>query len=573
MGLFDRIAGRTAEESSDAEVIPINPGGASYMDRGLTASAEKIDIKKKSNIEALKDRPYREWQQDAWMYYDAIAEIKYAFTLLGAVMSRIRIFPALILDPDAPPQSTTIIRRRDAGQTDKERETDKRDELKPPSDVTDEVMRYMERLVKDLGSGAGGIPGMQRAFALNIAIAGECYLCQIDGRWSVRSTEEVQVRAADDMPILRTTRSGINRTSGSTRDRPLPKGTYIGRIWRAHPQYSGEPDSSMLGLLEMCDELLTLQRMIRSVARSKMNAGLVLIDDAVTVSSSSVAETPEDQEQEADPFEQEFMLALSTPVGDESSMSTVVPMIGRVSGGEGGVQNKVHYVKFEREADRHLVERADRALERIMQGIDIPKDIITGLANVKYSNAVQIDEGLYKSHVEPMELLLVDSLTTIYLRPAMKKKFPDLSDETLSQLVIWYDPTEVVTKPDPAHAAEKLYDNFEISGDAFRRAFGFADTDAPDENEVANRLAVGLGAAMPQELAAALIKHLLPSVFKEQRDAAIEESGMPESARRLLDGDQTEDDSTSFAEAPEPDEPSNEPVSPGPIAPYVEEQM
>lgn len=563
---MDRLSGNGSE--AEADIIPLHAVPADYSaPRTLVASAEKIDIKKRAGINALMDRPYKEWQRDAWMYYDSIAEIKYAFTLLGAVMSRIRLYPALIIDPDSPPQSTTMIKRRTAGQTGDERAQDIRDDLKPPPEVTDEMMKYMETLVSDLGSGAGGIPGLQRSFALNIAVAGECYLCQIKGRWSIRSTEEVLIRETDSKPVLRTMRTSMNRITGAANDQDLPANTYIGRIWRAHPRYSGEPDSSMLGLLEMCDELLTLQRMIRAVARSKMNAGMVFIPDGITAASQSVVETVEEAEQEADPFEQEFMQALIAPVGDESSAATVVPLLAR---GEADLGDGIKYIKFEREADRHLVERADRALERILQGIDVPKDIITGLANVKYSNAVQIDEGLYKSHVEPAELLLVDSLTTIYLRPAMKKKFPDLSDETLQKMVIWYDPTEVVTKPDPAHAAETLYDKYEISGDAFRRAFGFADTDAPDEDELANRLALEKS-TLPPEIVTALVQHLLPSVFKEQQQAAAAASNMPDSAKEMLYGDNEtpadpEESATDgkFGEAPEPQEPADQPIPPNP---------
>lgn len=564
MGLIDRFASRD-EESPGADIVALPSAAVTTTatpqpysaDRPLVASAERINLRKKGGVNALLDRPYKEWQRDAWMYYDAIAEIKYAFTLLGAVMSRIRLYPAIILDPDAPPQSTTIIKRREAGQSDDETSEDTLKDMVRPEEITDEVMKYMETLVKDLGSGNGGIPGLQRAYALNMAVAGECYLCQIDGRWTVRSSEEVIIRETDSKPVLRTMRTLSNRVTGSNSDRELPTNTYIGRIWRSHPRYSSEPDSSMLGLLEMCDELLTLQRMIRAIARSKMNAGLLLVDDSVTVSSQPLGETAEEDEESVDMFDQELLQAIVSTVGDESSAFTVSPMVARVSGGESGVDNKIKYVQFNREADRQLVERADRALERILQGIDVPKDIVTGLANVKYSNAVQIDEGLYKSHVEPAELLLVDSLTAIYFRQALKAKFPDLSEDALSKCVIWYDPTEVVTKPDPAHAAEKLYENYEISGDAFRRAFGFADTDAPDEDEVANRLAIEK-ATLPPEIVSALVKHLLPSVFKEQQQAAVDKSGMPESARQMLYPDESGD--TKFGEAIEPPEPSDTPM-------------
>jgi hypothetical protein len=241
------------------------------------------------------------------------------------------------------------------------------------------------------------------------------------------------------------------------------------------------------------------------------------------------------------------------PAPDETSAGTVAPFLMRGPAEDG---EKIKYITFDRKTDRELVERLDRALERILQGIDIPKDVVTGLANVKYSNAINIDESLYKAHVEPMALLLVDSLTSIFMIPALKAKFPDLKQESLEKIVVWYDPTEVVTKPDPADAASRLHGVMELSGDALRRAHGFADTDAPDEAEVAARLAKEK-AIIPPEIAAELIKFLLPDVFKKAQEANVANSAtpMPDSARQLLGMDggdgQNLPDQSSEAAAPE----------------------
>lgn len=553
MGMMDFIAGRDL-----ATVTPLKKQESQpySSERGLVASAEKIDLKKPESTAGVltTNRPWSEWQMEAWEYYDAIGEIKYAFGLLGAVMSRIRIYAAVNIDPDSVPASTIAIRRRTAGQTEKETATDVRDLMKPPDDVTDEVMDYMEQLVRDLASGRGGMPGLLRSFALNISVGGEVYLTKIDGRWQFRSTEEIRIRDADKTPLLRTMRTLVSTTSGIMGERELPKDTYIGRIWRAHPRFSGEPDSSMLGLREMCDELLTLQRMVRALARSKMNAGAVFIPDTITSSASSVGDV-EDEEAEADAFEQEFHQAMIIPATDETSAGTVTPMMMRGPAEDG---EKIKYITFDRKTDAELVARLDRALERILQGIDIPKDVVTGMSNVKYSNAINIDESLYKAHVEPMALLLVDSLTSIFMIPALKAKFPDLSEESLEKIVVWYDPTEVVTKPDPADAANRLHAVMALSDDALRRAHGFADTDAPDQDEVAYRLAKEK-TTIPPEVATELIKYLLPDVFKKAQAANVEGAAvpMPDSARELLglggresEAASSEDGSTSAQETP-----------------------
>jgi hypothetical protein len=201
--------------------------------------------------------------------------------------------------------------------------------------------------------------------------------------------------------------------------------------------------------------------------------------------------------------------------------------------------DKIKYIAIKRETDQFLVGRADRVLERILQGLDVPKDIVTGLANVKYSNAIQIDESMYKAHVEPMALMICDAVTDIILHPSVRMRLAAEGKDgnaDLSQVVVWYDPSEVVTRPNRSADAQAGYDSYLLSGAAWRDAHGFADTDAPDEEEVAFRLAVEK-ATIPEEMAVALFKKLLPDLMGEARAANTEgDLALPEELEGALNG-------------------------------------
>lgn len=519
MGIFDRITRTVAEDNvvNIAEHQRAKP--ANYnVDRPLTAAARRLDLSSARERDEIRDRPFNAWQADAYSNYDAIGEVKYAFTLLAAVMSRLRLYPAIAVDPDAPPTSVTQLLRRENDQTAEEQHEDALDNLTIPTSITPEVMELMESQLEALGSGFGGMTGLIKQYTLNISIAGECYLVSIDNRWSLRSPQEIQARGSDGQLILKETR-------GSTAlDRVLPEKTWIARIWRQHPRFSREPDSSMLALIEPCDELLTLQRMIRAIARSRMNAGMVFIPDGLSVAGGSVPETIEEAEAEGDQFLTELFSAITNPITNESASSTVVPLV--VTGPE-ELAEKIKVFSFARESDRWLVERADKVLDRIMQGLDVPKDLVTGMASVKYSNAQIINEGMYKSHIEPLAVMLCDALTSVYLRPAVKSKFPDIPDDVLNQIVVWYDPTEVVIRPDPAEAATVGYENFLVSGDAWRRANGFSDTDAPTQSELALRMVLTKLNNLPPDTAALILQQALPTLF-EGVDLSKVQPGAPE---------------------------------------------
>jgi len=272
-----------------------------------------------------------------------------------------------------------------------------------------------------------------------------------------------------------------------------------------------------------CAELLLLNRTFRATARSRLNAGALYLPDGLSVAASPDPDYPYDEandlepgltpEESADEFEDQLIDAMTTPIRDEDSASAVVPLIIR---GPAELGDKIKQFKFERSFDPSLAERSDRVLERILQGLDVPKDIVTGLANVKYSNAMQIDESLYKSHIEPLMLLIADALTIVYLRPYLKAAgFPE-SD--VNRIVVWYDPSQVATRNDRASDADAGFEKGAISYGTWRRLHGFSEADAPSPDEVALRMVIEKGAITP-ELTEAVIGAIAPDIIAATRAA------------------------------------------------------
>lgn len=538
MGLVDNLLKLSELRTEDANRTVVPQSLPVTTPRPIIASGEKINLKNPDEVASMRTRVYSEWQNDAWAYYDAISEIKYGFNLVGAVTSRVRLYPALSIDADGVPISTSNYRRRKIDQSRGEQEKDIAGELTLPSGITDAVVREHERLVAQLFSGHGGQSSLLRSYALNISVAGECYLINHKNRWMIKSTSEI-VTTADDRVVLRRLRPGGNTSTtaagGQPGDIELPKDAYVGRIWREHPRYSLEPDSSMLGLREMCDELLTLQRMIRTVARSRMNAGILYLPEGLNAAGSTIVDETSADEELLDEIVSDLYETVTAPIEDETSAASVFPTIVT---GPAEAAEALRLVSLSRDSDQFLVDRCERTLERILQGLDMPKDIVSGMANVKYSNAIQIDESLYKGHIEPLILMLVDALTTMYVHPALKKKFKNLTQTDLDFLRVWYDPSEIVAKADPAASANTGYDNFTISAAAWRDAHGFSDTDAPSEHELAQRYLFLKGAPQPEQLSV-LMKEAFPTITDNQRAANLANAPvpMPESAQKLLYGD------------------------------------
>jgi hypothetical protein len=516
--------------------------------RALTAAAVQVKLNDKGEAEAFKARrssSVHQWQTEAWEYYDAIGEIKYAFGLVGSVVSRIRLYSAIVEDVAETPVA-----------------------LKNTDKVDPKLAEAADRALARLDSAYGGQAGLLRDAALNLLVAGECYLVQMPARqghqipesWDIRSVDELKV--GDRNQYLLTPRRDLNGVAATI----IPGDAFVGRIWRAHPRYSDEPDSSLKGILDLCSELLLLNRTFRSTARSRLNAGAMYLPDGLSVSATpendyqfddEIDITNPTPEEEEDEFEEQLIDAMTTPISDESSAAAVVPLLIR---GPAELGDKIKLFKFERSFDPALAERSDRVLERILQGLDVPKDVVTGLANVKYSNALQIDESLYKAHIEPMMLLIADALTVVYLRPYLKSIGYDPTE--VDRLVVWYDPSAVSTRNDRAMDADAGFDKMAVSFETWRHAHGFSDADAPSSNELALRMMIDKGMVTP-ELTEALMRVFAPEAMKAAQGAQQAQSvaPVPDEISQAAQGVPVEGEAAPVEEAPALAEPTTD-VSP-----------
>src|ERR1051325_11061272 len=120
--------------------------------RSITAAARRIDPGNRDDL-AWVPKKGEKWQEEAWAYVDAVPELKFASGFAGHALSRLRIYPAVIVDPDQPPVAI-----QDAvgenGIT-----------AKLAADALDETSRLEES--------EGGVPGLLDAFGTVLSAFGE----------------------------------------------------------------------------------------------------------------------------------------------------------------------------------------------------------------------------------------------------------------------------------------------------------------------------------------------------------------------------------------------------------------
>lgn len=462
--------------------------------RPMTAAAERLKLSDDVR-ERVDKRKTTAWQTAAWQFFDQVGEVKFAFSLIGQVISRVRIYAAYVQDPDSAPVEITELLRR----------------FKDDDDSTDHRTRKAcedaQKVLEDLNANSfNGVSSLMREAAINLSVPGEFYLVQHKGKWHCASSDELLQGGTGGYKLKR------DRTNGSVEE-DIEKNAFVARIWRAHPRFSNEPDSSMLGVLDQCEQLVLLDQAMRVITRSRLNAGALFVPDGVGATD----------------LEQAISDAATGPLDDESAMTTVVPLLLR---GPAEMGKEIKLIDLSRRVDADMLEQQSRALDRVLAGLDIPKDIVAGLSQVRYSNAVIITDELFRSHIEPLVLLLVDALTSVLMQPTLKKEGVD--EDIARNVVFWYDPSDIVTRPDQSQAANDGFDRNVVSGKAWRQSRGFTEMDAPTPEELLLRLATEK-TTIPPEIGTALLELIDPNFFKRQRAEGQEASGMPADVASMLD--------------------------------------
>lgn len=472
--------------------------------RALTASAVRVNLKDKKEIEAVAARRMTDkWQEEAWEYYDYIPEVSFSANLVANILSRINLYVGYVTNTASVPSNITDVK-----------------------DIEKELAEAAEEVLYLLESGNGGTSGVLRDAALNFFIAGECYLVREPARFSNGMQEKYQIRSINEIISTTTSRKPTlaikpRRDSKQTDYIMLPQDGYVARLWKTHPRYGDEADSSMRPLLELCDSLLLLERTINAQAKAKLPAGILFIPDGISNGYQSDGDMQPEYGDDGEPiaplsddgsdaFEEELNRALTGPLSDETSAAVVQPLLIR---GAPELGEKIRHIDLSRPFDISHNTMAQGKLDRILAGLDIPKDVAAGLSGVKYSNAILIEEQLYKAHIEPLILMIVDALTTSFLRPALIAAGFDQKD--VNKVVVWYDPSAITAKPSKAEASVTLYGIGALSLDAVRRANGFSDSDAPDELERLQRFAMEKG-MLNEATTEMAVDSILPEGFKEE---------------------------------------------------------
>jgi hypothetical protein len=459
---------------------------AQSMPGVLRASGVRIEPTTAERLRALTGQR-QQWQGNAWGYRDMIGELRFALRFRANAISRAKFFIAQV-DPDSEDDEPLPVSLRDDRDDDgKPTEKSKAITLSPA--ICDAAEEELRRLPLADGYGFLGV------WSENFDVTGECYLHGYTDRWT--QAEVWKIRSVDDVDVQG---SGVTVKDELGQPRRVNLETEeLYRLWVPHPRRGELADSPLNACMDVLEDITLVGRELRAAARSRiMTNGVVLVPDGMVRVKNVKGETdkPEDRSSR---FMADFTGAMLAPIMNEGDAGAVVPMV--LTGTREDIEAFRH-VRFEREDSPALLLKLEKALGRLAASIDIPPEILTGMAEVNHWTAWQIDAATFKQYLEPAIRLMVDALTSAQMRAALTKR--GFSAEEIARVRIWYNADSITENPNRRQDALDARDRNAISDKAFRDALGFGEGDAPTPDEVMLMIAGKTG--FDQQAAAAILQ-------------------------------------------------------------------
>lgn len=419
----------------------------------VTASAAVIPPRR------IHDPEYTSEQDQLWDYYQRLEEFSAAVNWKANAISRVRLIAAEFTPGGDEPIPIT------------------------EGPIADAVAQF-----------AGGIGGQAQILgetAIHLNVPGEGWLCGVeddfgDITWKVYSADELRVRRIEGNIERYQVRTGESVRAWAT----LPDDTLVVRFWRPHPRWGWKATSRAAYALSAMKELDLINRRIIAETISRMAANGVILYDRGKLSFPDLP-TPVSAES-VDPFAQILVDVGSKGIADPTSAQAAIkiPIGADLGDSDIRVSDLIEVIDFSNPFSERMLDQRAAAVTRLATALDIPAEQLTGLGNMNHWGAAQIEESGIKVHITPDMEMICHAFTEGYLYPTLEAEGRAIVGPQGGRPVIWYDPSEIVMRPDRSNEALEAYDRGELTGAALLRELGFSAADQPDENELERIIAL-----------------------------------------------------------------------------------
>lgn len=396
------------------------------------------------------------------------------------------------------------------------------------------------RVMRAFTGPVGGQKELKRSAALHYQIAGESILAAFPQKdqfgvpsgisWEFLSVSEIRT---ERKKIKGKEVTIVQRNSGGEDDGFLDEDASLARWWRRDPQFSGRADSPMRRVLPICRELVVLSEVVDAIAKSRLNAGMLVIPDELSLGPDDETLEQGDEVEGLDKFILDLTSQIAAPVEDRTSAASLVPLVLQ---GSAEFIDKIKMVWLSRDLNETYQTLRAELLVRIAQGLDAPPEVVTGKASLNHWSAFSVDTDFINKYVAPVGEALCQFLTVAYLRRMLVQE-EGLTPEEAQRFRLVFDTSPLAHRSDEAETAAAGWDRILISDEVWLTTNGYTNSHRPGPEERKRRVLEKLVFSAPGLYGQAL----LPVLYPELADVmpVIEQSGELERRDREARGPAT----------------------------------
>lgn len=416
----------------------------------------------RSVVDAMMNADGTALARQAWDYYRRVPELHFLTTYVANAMSMVRLYIGVV-DSSNPDNPTEVGPRHPA-----------------------------KELMRNFAGGNQGQGELLARIATHLTVVGDSVLIGPSpvapilphpyDTWRIYSSSEVNARGGR-----------VYLKDPNFREQEIPSSTLPVRIWHPSPEYWWRADSPVYSAFGVLREIDLLDAHINAVAISRLkSAGILFIPEEFTLPGDEVEIEGED----GDPFVRVLTEVMALAIKNRDSAAALVPIILR---GPAEFAQAIKLIDFHSAFDGEVSSLRSEAIRRLALAMDTPPEILLGSGSSSGWSMWQVSEATERMHVRPLAHLICSSLTEGWLKPSLAQlPLADQTKESIDNLVVWPDFTQLRIAIDPAADVNALYQNLAISADVYRHHLGFGDDDTPTVKEVGYELLLSIIKTNPQ---------------------------------------------------------------------------
>lgn len=402
------------------------------------------------------------WQAEAWEMLDVVGELEFYREWIANALSRCTL--KVVEDTlDAEGQPTTV-------------------------DATDPMALAA---LAALYSGEAGQPEMLSTMGGHLAIPGETWLCGLlNPPTTIDAPDTWRVLSQDEVSEMGTGWQ-IDRGDGEA-ERHKADEVYMTRIWEPHPRKWVHANSSVRSALPILRELVGLSKRQAAIIDSRLAGnGILVVPSEITFASPATPDENGENDGQDDPFMVALLETIAAAIADPGDASALAPLVIKAPAEH---LDKIKHLSLASPLDDKAIEQRKELIQRLANSLNVPAEVLLGLADVNHWSGWLLDENAIKMHVEPILGTITRGLTTRYLWPVLQGDENTTLDPALRRFRIVGDTAALRQRPNRAAEANTAHTELKITDAAWARETGFDTTDLldPQSDEYRRRVLMSL---------------------------------------------------------------------------------